>query len=251
MFGLSVPYSLGKKMVYMSFLKNLFSHKGQEDASQSLALEEFPELYEGMALDIVSSDGKLLFTARLTAFSQDGHTLERMPGCLAFTICPVGSAVSIRGYNRRFNSFNLSATVQESSRIIFRVSNLTAQRVTNQRLTFRLPMNIPASLYRQDDERFSRPEKCTLVDLSTSGACVESEYIHPEDEVLRVRFKLKDYPTMTFLGQIVRGGEFNDSGMYRYGILFAQLSEDELTSLTRTLYNLQTDSRKEWNETYP
>lgn len=235
----------------MSFLKNLFSRKDDDASAQNLALEDLPELYEGMPLDIVSSDGKLLFTARLTAFSQDSLTLERMPGCLAFSICPVGAKVSIRGYNRRFNSFNMSATVQESTRIIFQVNNLTAQRVTNQRLTFRLPMNIPASLYRQDDERLSRPEKCTLVDLSTSGACVESEYIHPEDEVLRLRFKLKDYPTMTFLGQIVRGGEFNDSGMYRYGILFAQLNEEELTSLTRTLYSLQTDSRKDWGETYP
>ena len=64
--------------------------------------------------------------------------------------------------------------------------------------------------------------------------------------MLYLRFKLEDYPTMTFLGQIVRGAEYSSS-RYRYGILFAQLKQEEITTLTRTLYNIQTGNRKEWS----
>ncbi len=85
-----------------------------------------------------------------------------------------------------------------------------------------------------------------LIDISTGGACVESEYVHPEDEVVFLRFKLDDYPTMTFKGQIIRGSEHKDD-RFRYGVLFAQLTRDELTNLTRTLYNIQTGNRQIWD----
>ncbi len=209
-------------------------------------LEELPELNKGMSLDVVTKDGKLLLTGRISAVTAAGLTLERMPGWLAFDTVNIGETVNLRGFTKQMLAFNLSGTVRESSRIIFRVQNLRVEHVINQRLTFRLPINGPAYLFRQDDERFARPEECTLVDISTGGACVESEYVHEEDEVLYLRFKLEDYPTMTFLGQIVRGAEYSSS-RYRYGILFAQLKQEEITTLTRTLYNIQTGNRKEWS----
>ena len=61
-----------------------------------------------------------------------------------------------------------------------------------------------------------------------------------------LRLKLDDYPTMTFKGQIIRGAEHKDN-RYRYGVLFAQLTREELTNLTRTLYNIQTGNRQIWD----
>ena len=98
-----------------------------------------------------------------------------------------------------------------------------------------------------DDNR-SNPEECTLVDISTGGACIESEYLHAEDEVLRLKVKLEDYIPMEFVGEIIRVVEFSP-GRFRYGFLFAQLRESERTDLTRTLYNLQVGNRKPWMRT--
>lgn len=238
----------------MSFFKKLFAGKNEQTntapapAPAEEAAEPLPELFEGMSLDVITpEDGKLLLTGRITEVSGASLTLERLPGWLAFETCEVGGTVSVRGFNRRMMSFNMSATVVESSRIICRLKDLKVEHVVNQRLSFRLPVNCAATLYRQDDERFARPEECILVDISTGGACVESEYVHPEDEVLQVRFKLEEYPTMTFLGQIVRAFEYSN-GRYRYGILFAQLKQDELTTLTRTMYNIQTGNRQAWQQ---
>lgn len=236
----------------MSFFKKLFAGKNEQAAEPAAPAEEaadaLPELFEGMSLDVITpEDGKLLLTGRVSSISGTSLTLERLPGWLSFDTCEIGDEVYVRGFNRRMTSFNMRATVVESSRIICRVKNLKVEHIVNQRLSYRLPVNCAATLYRQDDERFSRPEECVLVDISTGGACVESEYVHAEDEVLRVRFKLEEYPTMTFLGQIVRAFEYSN-GRYRYGILFAQLKQDELTTLTRTMYNIQTGNRKAWQQ---
>lgn len=172
--------------------------------------------------------------------------MERLPGWLSFDTCPAGSTVFVRGYNRRMQSFNLKATVVESSRIVMKVADMVVEYTPNLRKNFRLPINGTASIFREDDERFSRPEQCLLVDLSIGGACIESEYVHAEEEVVLLRFKLDDYPTMTFKGQIIRGAEHKDN-RYRYGVLFAQLTREELTNLTRTLYNIQTGNRQIWD----
>ena len=53
---------------------------------------------------------------------------------------------------------------------------------------------------------------------------------------------------MNFLGQVIRVTE-HSPGKFRYGLLFAQLNEDEMTTLTRTLYNIQVGNRSEWRRT--
>lgn len=241
-----------QKVVFMSFFKNLFSKKTEAPASAAPAAkkagvsEELPELTEGMSLDVVTEDGKLMLTGRVSAASGTSLTLERLPGWLSFETCDVGEKVSVRGFTRQMMAFNLTGTVQESTRMVFRLRDLKEQHVVNQRMSFRLPVNTEAAMFREDDEHLSRPEECILVDISTGGACVETDYIHSEEEVIQLRFKLEDYPVMVFLGQIVRGAEYS-AGRYRYGVLFAQPKPEELTTLTRTLYNIQTGNRKEWS----
>lgn len=234
----------------MSFFKNLFSKPKSTEAPQPVPAapppEPLPDFFEGMSLDVFTDDGVELLTGQVSEYSETGLTLERLPGWLSFETCPAGSTVFVRGYNRRMQSFNLRATVTESSRILIKVAGMVVEHTPNMRKSFRLPINGTASIFREDDERFARPEQCVLIDISTGGACIESEYVHAEEEVVFLRFKLEDYPTMTFKGQIIRGAEHKNE-RYRYGILFAQLTRDELTNLTRTLYNIQTGNRQIWD----
>ncbi len=241
----------------MGFLSNLFSgfSKNDDDDEEELdeELEEeeddepagMKDLREGMTLDVLTEKGRLLLSGKMTSYRGGTATLERLPGWLAFEVLPEGEEVSVRGYNRRMVQFNLTAAIKESSRVVCKLENLKVSTMENQRLSFRIPVNTPAWLYRQDDDRYLRPEPCTLVDVSTGGCCIESEYVHEENEVLRIKIKLEEYQPMQFLGQIIRASEAGDN-QFRYGILFAQLHEDELTALTRTLYNIQVGNRQEW-----
>lgn len=196
------------------------------------------ELYEGMHLDVMTREGEPLLSGRVTEFSPDTLTLGRLPGELSFKISPVGAAVSLSGYDRRLIPLCLSGIVQESGRTVLRLKSLKIEHHVEHRDNFRLPFTTPVSLYRSDDERQRNPEECTLVNISTGGCCVQSEYVHVEDEVVRIRVKLEDYAPLNFLGQVVRCVE-HAPGVFWYGILFAQLTEQEITALNKTLYNLQ------------
>lgn len=208
------------------------------------------ELYEGMHLDVMTREGAPLLSGRVTEFYSDTLTLGRLPGELSFKLSPVGAAVSLSGYDRRLIPISLSGIVQESGRTIFRLKNLKVEHHAEHRDNFRLPLTSPVSLYRSDDEHQRNPEECTLVNISTGGCCVQSEYVHMEDEVVRIRVKLEDYAPLNFLGQVVRCVE-HAPGVFWYGILFAQLTEQEITALNKTLYNLQMGIKKTHMRTEP
>lgn len=227
-----------------------FFTKDSEDDEDELTLEEseetgrqsesaaIGELFMGMRLDVTNKDKEPLLSGKISEMSSDCLSLVRLPGDLSFKTTTMGSTVSLSGYDKKLIPICLSGTVQESTRILFKVKNLKIESHAEARDNFRLPYTAPVSLYRKEDDHFKNPEDCTLVNISTGGCCVQSEYIHMEDEILRVRVKLDEYAPLNFLGQIVRCSE-HARGVFWYGILFAQLTEKEITSLNRTLYNLQ------------
>lgn len=207
----------------------------------------FPELFTGILLTVSIQEGKPLLAGRLTAFTHEDLTIERTPGQLSFDTCSLGTTAYVRGTASGSNvPFDLKGNVAESTRVVCRIKNLKVVPHDEQRANFRLPIGTDVSLYYQDDERFQNPEKCKLVNISIGGACIESEYIHTEGEVLRLRVQIEEYTPMVFLGQVIRVEE-NPPGKFRYGFLFAQLDDQEATALTRVLFNVQVGNKKSWS----
>ncbi|MCI8552163.1 MAG: PilZ domain-containing protein [Lawsonibacter sp.] len=196
------------------------------------------ELFKGMRMDVTDKEGLPLLSGKVSEKSPDSLSLTRLPGELSFKIVTIGATVNINGFDKKLIPISLSGTVQESSRTIFKLKNLKVESHAENRDNFRLPYTAPVSLFRKEDDHFRHPEECTLINISTGGCCVQSEYAHIEDEVLRIRVKLDDYAPQNFLGQIVRCSE-HAPGQFWYGILFAQLTEQETAALNKTLYNLQ------------
>lgn len=231
----------------MGFFASLFGRS--DDDVQLVNTEEeaagtFPELYNGMTLDLETNEGQPILTGRLSGYSSGdtAMTLERLPGGLSFQVREIGTSVTVRGVSESMTQFFLKGTVQESSRLLCRLKDVKVKAIPEHRNNFRLQMGVPVTMYYPSDAAYSHPEECTLVDISTGGACIESEYLHAEDEVLRLKVKLLDYAGMEFIGEIIRVTEYQP-GKFRYGFLFAQLKERELTELTRTLYNIQVGNR--------
>lgn len=230
---------------------SFFSREREDDEDEDEFLEEEEvqyvpsreassgQVYKGMQIEVTLKDSREpLLTGQITEHNAAVIALARLPGELSFKTAPLGADVSLVGYDKRLVPIHFSGTIEESTRTSFRVKNLKREVHTEVRDNFRLPYTAPATLYRQEDTLFSTPEECQLVDISTGGCCVQTDYVHMEDEVLRIRVKLDDYTPLTFLGQIVRCMERGE-GKFRYGILFAQLTEREIDSLNKTLYNLQ------------
>lgn len=237
----------------MGFLSSLFSGPKEDPPVHAEHTEEkapvnLPEMTIGMILNVTIL-GKPLLSGRLKAIDGTNLTIERSPGVLSFDTCEPGMEAVIRGYNSSGTPFDLKCIVVESSRISFRVKDLELIPFDEQRASFRLSINTPVSLYYQEDERLQTPEVCILVDISTGGACIESEFLHAEGEVLRLKVQIEDYTPMVFLGQIIRVRE-HSPGIFRYGFLFAQLDEQENTALTRVLFNVQVANKKSWPRSY-
>lgn len=203
---------------------------------------KLPELTRGMTISVMLSDGDTLLSGRLVSFSPAGLTLERLPRSLSFRTCVKGETVYIRGCDQRLAPFVIQGTVEESTRTLFKMNALRSVPIDEHRDNFRLVLNSSANLYYLTDTQFQNPEKCTLVDISVGGACIQSEFLHAEGEALNLRLKLEDYAAMEFLGEIIRVQELS-SGSFQYGFLFAQLTEDEITSLAKTIYNIQVGNR--------
>lgn len=216
----------------------------EEEQEEEGKSSSFPKLVHGMPLDVSVQKGKPLLSGRLIAFSKSELTIERKPGQLSFNTCEVGTTAFIRGLNDGAMPFDLKGIVEESSRLRFRVKDLEPVTYEENRANFRIVVNTPATLYYEDDKHFSNPEKCVLVDISATGACIQSEYIHGEDEVLRLKVQLEEYVPLTFLGQVVRVEE-PVAGKFRYGFLFAQMDEQETKALTKQLFNIQVGNKKE------
>ena len=196
------------------------------------------ELFPGMRIDAMTKEGEPLLSGRIIELDGESLTLGRLPGELSFKIAPIDSTVRLSGYDKKLIPISLSASVESSSRTALKLTNLKIESHAENRETFRLPYSAPVSLYRKDDDHYKNPEECQLINISTGGCCVQSEYIHMEDEVLRIRVKLDEYAPLNFIGQIVRCVE-RSPGKFWYGVLFAQLTEQEITALNKTLYNLQ------------
>lgn len=196
------------------------------------------ELLEGMRLDVATKEGELILTGRIVERSADSLTMGRLPGELSFKILTLNSTVNLNGYDKKLIPISLSATVEESTRTALKLKNLKVESHDESRDNFRLPYSTPITIYRRDDEQLRNPEHCQLVNISTGGCCIQSEYVHMEDEVIRIHIKLEEYAPMEFLGQVVRCSN-QVHGLFNYGILFAQMTEPEITSLNKTLYNLQ------------
>lgn len=226
----------------MGFFSSFHTQQQLTAQPERPAEPALPELTRGMTISVTLPDGDNLLTGRLTSYSDRSLAIERLPHALSFRVCEKGERVYIRGCNQKLMPFVIEGTVAESTRTLFRMKDLKSLPLNEHRDNFRLVLNTPASLYYLTDPHFQNPEECTLLDISVGGARIQSEFMHAEGEVLNLKVKLEDYVSMDFLGEIIRIQELR-SGAFQYGFLFAQLTEDEITLLTKTIYNIQVGNR--------
>lgn len=206
--------------------------------------EELPDLHREMPVEILGENNQIIINGIITEWKGREITLGRRPGGLSMKLCEIGSNVVVQGSNSKMEQLYFRATVAESSRTHIKLKDLVQETHENQRDAFRLVVNAPVSVYSYDDERMTRPEKCTLIDISVGGCCISSEYLHGEGEVLRIKVKLEDYVDLNLVGEVIRVMERGRDD-FRCGILFAQLTNEEHRALTQMLFNLQVGSRQE------
>lgn len=226
------------------YLEDIELTASEPAAEPEPSAEGLPDLNVGMSVEIMEESGQALNSGLITEYKDREVTIGRKPGALSFKISEVGSTLFIRGCDNKMTQFYLRAKVLESTRTQIKLGDLEPEIRDNKRRNFRLAVNVPISIYYLNDERMERPEQCVLVDISTEGCCIQSEYLHGEGEVLHLKVKLDEYVAMDFVGEVIRVNDCGPNG-FRCGILFAQLKKDEIETLTKMLFNIQLGNRRE------
>ena len=81
----------------MSFFSSLFG-RSEDDRPAAPAVEAsgpLPDLYNGMTLDLETTEGEYILTGRLSGYSpgDTSLTLERQPGALSLATREMGTSV--------------------------------------------------------------------------------------------------------------------------------------------------------------
>lgn len=235
-----------------NFLKPRFSKRNPEELPE-LEREEtgkeeisvlFPRINEGMPLELASEGGEPLLSGRMTQFSKETLTLERIPGTLSFPLLEPGFPVTVRGYDCDMEPVNLTGSVAESTRVRCVIGEMSLVPYQNHRKSFRQPIDIPANFYALKDRHMAKPQKCSVTDISAGGARVSSAFAYSVGEALRLRLELvKGEGYTSYWGEIVRVGKDGNGG-YEYGFLFEQLNRRQIDALMRDIQTIQQELKR-------
>ena len=195
----------------------------QEDVEERAGLEA----YSHMRVEVTTSDGQLLFVAKLvnvrdhtaelqqyseTSLSHEGEETEE----------PI--PVHIRGYNdHERKAVYLEGLITPKPKHIWQVDQLVLVKVENARAFFRLDTNIDA--------------------ISVGGACIASEYQYRERDKFLLTVKLfEDREVSAMFCQVLRiivRGE----NKYEYGCQFLELNENDQEKITQNIFAAQRKMR--------
>lgn len=213
--------------------------QGSGEAAEEEISVLFPRINEGMPLELAAGRGDPLLSGRMTQFSKETLTLERIPGTLSFPLLETGLPITVRGYDSGMEPVNLSGSVVESTRVRCVIGELALVPYQNQRKNSRQPIDIPANFYALSDRHMAKPQKCRVTDISAGGARVISRSAYSVGEALRLRLELvKGEGYTSYWGEIVRAEAAGD-GNFEYGFLFEQLNRRQIDALTRDIQRIQ------------
>lgn len=212
-----------------------------QEAAQENDTEEL-ELYSGIRVEVTTSQGQLLFVAKLLGLHGNrGELHQYSEAAIPPDSEPV--PVRIRGYSDRDRkAVYMEGVIRPSPRNIWLVEELKVCSAGNERAFFRLTTNLDATATMFSGlEMGEKP--CKLLNISVGGASVSSKsrYHQGDKFLLKVRL-LEDRPVSAIYGQVVRVTEKKD-GEYEYGCRFLELTEEEEEKITRSIFTVQRQQR--------
>lgn len=153
-------------------------------------------------------------------------------------------AVLVRGYDARMDPVLLRARVIRSTGIAYTVGELELIFYQTRRGQARCPLCPPVVGYAVGDTASEQPQPCSLLNLSTGGACIVSEQRYEAGKQLRLQIG----PDKTGMGvfypcKVVRAVPHRGS-LFEYGLLFASLDRAQRGHLEQVLQEIQRETGK-------
>lgn len=181
-------------------------------------------------------------SCKLKSRKSNNIIVERRNQALDFPICEIGETVRVRGFDG-VEPFYFTGTVSLSTPEQCGVNGLLLNDEHQKRRDFRYEYRTDILVYETADTTMKGIKKCTLVNISSSGACFESDTTFFQNIPLNMIVGyLGEVDATTLTGEIVR--KENSGGRFRYGFQFVKNDNKLLDQLIQTLHDIEMDRKR-------
>lgn len=206
-------------------------------------VEEEPEVYAGMRVEVSTAGGSILFGGKMT-YRQG--TQADVAQYAQFGPMPEESSfpVQIRGYNERTRKAVLmEGIITAQPKHIWTVTELKIVRSGNERAFFRLDTDLDASISILGRGFSVGEHPCKMLNISIGGACVRTDLQLHEGDKLLLRVQLMEERDISLMFcQIVRVTD-NADATFSYGCRFLELTENDEARITQNIFAAQRKKR--------
>lgn len=205
-------------------------------------VEEEPEVYTGMRVEVSTISGNILFGGKMVDRQGERATIYQYA---QFGQIPDENElqVQIRGYNERTRkAVHMEGTVTVQPQHVWAVTELKVIRSGNERAFFRLETNLDATVTTFGG--FGSGEySCRMLNISVGGVCISSDRVHHEGDRLLLKVKLmEERDTSVMFCQIMRVVDKGE-GRFEYGCRFLELTENDEARITQSIFAAQRKKR--------
>lgn len=214
--------------------------EAERDGEVSLSGNVNMRLNANLPVSILSDDGSTICKCRITKSTSGTLVLGRLPGELKLPKFDAGQEVLIMAYNIDLEAVRMRAVAAESTIIQLALRQMHQVDHRTHRSAARLPVNRGGTIVLRHKGRGDENIPCNIVDISMTGAHIESEYEMCVGDNILVRFEVfKDDGALSAAAEVVWATS-RDGESYSYGLLFAEMDGWKRRYLQQSLDDLKT-----------
>ena len=172
--------------------------------------------------------------------------VERIPHEFTFPTMEKDTPVHIRGYDKDLNPVIYEGVVDNSTLTDCTFIGLKLFSVNNCRKMPRCPIEVEGTIYLLTDKHMNNPQPCIVKDISTGGACIESEWAYSPGDQLRLKVEVvKGSGCLSYPGTVVRAVPLGNGTRIEYGLLFAALDHRKIRYLQEDMETVKQNIKKQ------
>lgn len=220
----------------MAFFKSLFK---KEEPPPPVPPEDFPDLYSGMKVEVLTPANALIFVGRLRLSGPSQvDVLGESGGFLPRGV--YNQPVKLRCFLKDGDTLTLNGTVGPNDPKFWRIEKLQSLQNSEHRSFFRQNIGVEGQIFPATGQKYP----CKVLDISAGGARVLSAKLLQLEEVFRLEasFLPTEEPftlSCRIKRTIVRAETASPMKKYEYGCQFVDVPPREQERLLQVIFTLQ------------